>query len=40
MSEPTLALRGLEKTYRGRLPVLRGVDLTIEPGETVALVAP
>ena len=40
MSEPTLALRGLEKTYGGRLPVLRGVDLTIEPGETVALVAP
>lgn len=38
-----LVLRGLRRTYRseaGELPVLRGVDLTLHPGETVALVAP
>jgi lipoprotein-releasing system ATP-binding protein len=42
MSEP-LALRHVMRTYRsaaGDLPVLRGVDLTLKPGEIVALVAP
>jgi lipoprotein-releasing system ATP-binding protein len=42
MSEP-LALRGVVRTYRsaaGDLPVLRGVDLLLAPGEIVALVAP
>ena len=41
MSEPALRLTGIEKSYdRGRLQILRGVDLTLPPGEVVALVAP
>lgn len=44
MSDPVLALEGVEKTYnRGRenaVTVLRGVDLSLAPGEVVALVAP
>ena len=44
MSEPTLALEAIEKTYNrgkpGEVQVLRGVDLTLKPGEAVALVAP
>ncbi|WP_415403688.1 ABC transporter ATP-binding protein [Tateyamaria sp. SN3-11] len=44
MSDPVLALSGITKTYNPGLPgqvdVLRGVDLTVEPGEVVALVAP
>ncbi len=42
MSDP-LALRGVARTYRGEagdLPVLRGVDLDLQAGEIVALVAP
>jgi lipoprotein-releasing system ATP-binding protein len=42
MSEP-LALRGVVRTYRtegGELPVLRGADLSLRSGETVAIVAP
>jgi lipoprotein-releasing system ATP-binding protein len=41
MSE-ALALRGVTKTYGGAQPVevLRGVDLSVAPGEVVALVAP
>lgn len=42
MSE-ALALRGVVRTYRGAggdLQVLRGVDLTLESGEIVALAAP
>ena len=42
MSE-TLVLRGVRRTYRGEagdLPVLRGIDLTVQAGEIVALVAP
>lgn len=44
MSDPILQLEGLTKTYNKGLPgevaVLRGVDLTLAPGEVVALVAP
>jgi len=44
MSEPALALEGIEKTYNrgrpGEVQVLRGVGLTLAPGEAVALVAP
>ena len=44
MSDPALALEGVEKTYgRGRpgeVRVLRGVSLALAPGEAVALVAP
>ncbi|MCW3475215.1 ABC transporter ATP-binding protein [Limobrevibacterium gyesilva] len=39
----SLQLRGVQRTYRsegGALPVLRGVDLTLQAGEIVALVAP
>ena len=41
MSEPVIELRGLHKSYRdGRrtVPVLCGVDLTVYPGESVAIV--
>ena len=41
---PALQLRGVTKTYKkgepGEIAVLKGVDLTIHPGEIVALVAP
>jgi len=40
---PALRLRGIERHYRdagSQLTVLSGVDLTIMPGEMVALVAP
>lgn len=44
MSDPVLRLKGIEKSYSKGLPsevnVLRGVDLSLMPGETVALVAP
>ncbi len=44
MSKPSLSLRGITKTYnKGRsdvIEVLRGVDLDLEAGEIVALVAP
>ncbi len=44
MSEPTLALKGIAKSYNPGAPnevrVLQGVDLQVEPGEVVALVAP
>jgi lipoprotein-releasing system ATP-binding protein len=38
-----LALRGLERVYKteaGDLPVLRGVDLDVYPGEVVGLIGP
>ena len=44
MSEAVLELEGIEKGYHhgkpGEVLVLRGVDLRLEPGEVVALVAP
>jgi len=44
MSDPVLRLEGVAKTYNpgtpGEVQVLRGVDLAIAAGETVALVAP
>jgi lipoprotein-releasing system ATP-binding protein len=43
LSEPVLSLRGLARTYRtgqGDLPVLRGVDLDVFPGEVVGLIGP
>ncbi len=43
MSEPVLSIRGLERTYvtaAGSLPVLRGVDLDVQPGEIVGLIGP
>ena len=43
MSEPALQLRGVERRYQSgetELAVLRGADLDLRPGETVALVAP
>ena len=42
MNDP-LVLRDVRRTYRteaGELPVLRGVELTLQAGEIVALVAP
>jgi len=39
----TLLARGLTKTYQDgerRVPVLKGVDLTVEPGQLVAVVGP
>jgi lipoprotein-releasing system ATP-binding protein len=43
MTEAALELRGVRRTYRSgdaELSVLRGVDLALQPGEIVALVAP
>lgn len=44
MSDPVLRLSGLEKTYNkgqsNAVTVLSGADLTLKPGEIVALVAP
>jgi len=46
MSEPAgpvLSIRGLERTYEtaaGPLPVLKGVDLDVYPGEIVGLIGP
>jgi len=43
VSDPVLDLRGVRRVYRteaGALPVLRGADLALVPGEIVALVAP
>ena len=44
MSEPVLALEGVRKTYNAGAPnaieVLRGIELSLAPGEIVALVAP
>jgi len=43
MSEPVLTIRGLERTYvtaAGSLPVLRGADLDVQPGEIVGLIGP
>src|SRR5580693_3979107 len=42
-SPAPLVLRDVRRTYRteaGELPVLRGVNLTLQAGEIVALVAP
>ncbi|MGB4062206.1 MAG: lipoprotein-releasing ABC transporter ATP-binding protein LolD [Azonexus sp.] len=41
MSEPILIARGLSKIFRGgglEVPVLSGIDLQVNPGETVAVV--
>ena len=43
MSDAVLTIRGLERTYvtaAGRLPVLKGVDLDVQPGEIVGLIGP
>jgi lipoprotein-releasing system ATP-binding protein len=43
MSEPVLSIRGLRRTYvtqAGELPVLKGVDLDVRPGEIVGLIGP
>lgn len=43
MSDPILALRGVERVYKteaGPLPVLRGVDIDVYPGEVVGLIGP
>ncbi len=39
-SRAPLVLEGVRFSYPDREPVLRGVDLTLQPGETVALVGP
>ncbi|MDH3734479.1 MAG: ABC transporter ATP-binding protein [Gemmatimonadota bacterium] len=42
--EPVAETRGLERTFEspdgGEICVLRGVDLTIEPGDSIAIVGP
>ena len=41
MSESMLIARGLGKVFRGgglEVPVLSGIDLTVQPGETIAIV--
>ncbi|MEL6463936.1 MAG: ABC transporter ATP-binding protein [Pseudomonadota bacterium] len=44
MSDPVLALSAITKTYNsgqpGQVDVLRGIDLSVQRGEVVALVAP
>ncbi|WP_312397563.1 ATP-binding cassette domain-containing protein, partial [Kocuria sp.] len=36
---PAVSVRGLNKAY-GDLEVLRGIDLTVHPGEVVCLIGP
>ena len=41
MSEPILIARGVSKVFRGgglEVPVLSDIDLTVQPGETIAIV--
>jgi lipoprotein-releasing system ATP-binding protein len=41
MSEPILIAQGVSKVFRGgglEVPVLSGVDLVVQPGETVAII--
>ena len=40
MTETVVRVEGLRKTYRGGFEALRGVDFTIERGETFALLGP
>ncbi|RPF70391.1 ABC transporter ATP-binding protein [Aurantiacibacter spongiae] len=40
MTDPILDIRGLEKTYKGGVTALDGVDLTIRRGEIFALLGP
>ena len=43
MSDAVLTIRGLRRTYvtaAGPLPVLKGVDLDVKPGEIVGLIGP
>jgi lipoprotein-releasing system ATP-binding protein len=43
MNKAVLSIRGLQRTYvtgAGPLPVLRGVDLDVQPGEIVGLIGP
>jgi lipoprotein-releasing system ATP-binding protein len=43
MSDPVLSLRGVVRTYvteSGQLPVLKGIDLDVMPGEIVGLIGP
>jgi lipoprotein-releasing system ATP-binding protein len=43
MSSPVLSLRGVKRTYvtrSGDLPVLKGVDLDVMPGEIIGLIGP
>lgn len=41
MSEPAVRITGVTKTFeRARVPALRGVDLTVQPGEFVAIAGP
>jgi ABC-2 type transport system ATP-binding protein len=40
MSELALDLRGVAKTYRGRVRALRGVDLSVRRGEVFGLLGP
>jgi len=40
MSSPILTIRNLKKTYDGTNYVLHGLDLTVNPGEFVAVVGP
>ncbi|MDD7672454.1 MAG: amino acid ABC transporter ATP-binding protein [Clostridia bacterium] len=35
-----LTIKNLQKTYDGKLEVLRNIDLTVEEGETVAIIGP
>jgi putative ABC transport system ATP-binding protein len=39
-AEPVMSLRGVEKTYRGGVRALAGIDLDVAPGEQVAIVGP
>src|SRR5258705_8994961 len=42
MTQPILVAEGVRKTYRGavEVEVLKGVDLTVNPGELVAVMGP
>lgn len=39
-SEPLVEVTGLHKSYAGKIPVLRGLDIAMRPGERLVVIGP